>query len=125
MPTQTNKLHNYFFSGKYGYLDQKYNGSARVGQESAGNVFECYLQIDDNSIADAYFKAFGSVALIAAGEFICEQLRGKSLQVVNDMTADKLLVDLELPLTKIHVGSLIITAINGAIKDYHERSQSI
>jgi NifU-like protein involved in Fe-S cluster formation len=62
-------------------------------------------------VVQTRFKATGSVALIAGGEFICRWLETKTWQDLNDLTPETILDGMELSALHIHIAHLILTVI--------------
>lgn len=66
------------------------------GSEEQGDLIEFSLVVDTGIIRQAKFQCFGGVASLAACEFICRWLEGKSQQDLQQLTADIILRELKL-----------------------------
>ena len=84
---------------------------SKVGSADNGDLLELYVQCRRNVVMKASFRAYGSVAMIAAGEFICRWLQGKKLDEMVSLTHDKVLQALDLSIIKIHIATLVCSAI--------------
>lgn len=62
-------------------------------------------------IVEAKFKASGSVALIAGGEFICQWLENKTWEDFSILTPQFILQELGLNQLSVHIAQMIIQAI--------------
>lgn len=103
-----NKLvETYFFSPKQvGILDLRQTLSAfyRGGQAGRGDVFELYLLCDNQGlILKACFKAYGSPYLIAASEWLCQQLHGSQISEHPRFDHSYLVQLLEIPKSRYPV----------------------
>ena len=84
----------------------------RAGSIVNGDVIVLMLAIDSNKIKKASFRAQGSPAIIAAGEYVCRQLEGKGFEnISSELTANVILEALELPMHFVHIASLMMTVL--------------
>ncbi|MFQ5712817.1 MAG: Fe-S cluster assembly scaffold protein NifU [Candidatus Scalinduaceae bacterium] len=96
-----------------------------VGNPACGDVMRLYLKVKDDKILDAKFKTFGCGAAIATSSMATEMIKGKtvdeSLKITNDAVAEAL--D-GLPPNKMHCSVLAQEAIEAAINNYKEKSDT-
>lgn len=105
------------------YLRDTVHGGDLVGNYSViiseiagsivnGDIIVLTLGIDSNKIKQARFRAQGSPAIIAAGEFLCRYVEGKLFEeVMTTLTANTILEALELPMHFVHIASLMMTVL--------------
>lgn len=84
-------------------------GEARTPGSDA--VLRFYLDVDAGIVASAQFQAFGCPATIAAGDWACEWLNGRSLDQAGAFSAAGMETALELPPDKRHVALLVEDAL--------------
>ncbi len=124
MVNHSSTVRDYFFRRQHVFRGEDYNAHALIGNLNVGDVLELYLQIENEVINSAYCKAYGSVAVIAMGEYTCEWLVGKTIAELDTLSVEHLLKALDLQLTRIHIASMAIAAIKQSITDYHEHTCS-
>lgn len=119
MERYSDSLLKHYYSGDFvGRMNEKDSAvyTGEVGSEEGGEVVRVQIKINDNAIIeDICFKAHGSCATIAAAAFVCEQLKNKSVDEINKLTAEKIVKALEMPKVKIHSALLAIDACKNAI----------
>ncbi len=86
--------------------------SAKLKSADQSEVVELYLEINENKILKAKFKAAGSVAIIAGAEFLCEYVINKNMTEINQLTAECILKQLGLTTLKIHTAQLLILVLH-------------
>ncbi len=96
-----------------------------VGNPACGDVMRLYLKVKDDKVLDAKFKTFGCGAAIATSSMATEMIKGKtvdeSLKITNNAVAEAL--D-GLPPNKMHCSVLAQEAIEAAINNYKEKSDT-
>ncbi len=96
-----------------------------VGNPACGDVMRLYLKVKDDKVLDAKFKTFGCGAAIATSSMATEMIKGKtvdeSLKITNEAVAEAL--D-GLPPNKMHCSVLAQEAIEAAINNYKEKSDT-
>jgi nitrogen fixation NifU-like protein len=96
-----------------------------VGNPACGDVMRLYIKVSDDKILDAKFKTFGCGAAIATSSMATEMIKGKtvdeSLKITNEAVAEAL--D-GLPPNKMHCSVLAQEAIEAAINNYKEKSDT-
>jgi NifU-like protein involved in Fe-S cluster formation len=76
-----------------------------------GPRLELSAGIDDGKIAEIRFRAWGCPHLIAAAEWACERLEGRSADPMETISANDLAAALSVPVTKTGVMLLLEDAI--------------
>ena len=74
-------------------------------------LFELSLQIKGDRVTAARFRAFGSPALIALGEWLCRQLEQKNAGYLLSLSEAMLLEALDLPEILVPVAALVISTV--------------
>ena len=96
-----------------------------VGNPACGDVMRLYLKVKDDKVLEAKFKTFGCGAAIATSSMATEMIKGKtvdeSLKITNEAVAEAL--D-GLPPNKMHCSVLAQEAIEAAINNYKEKSDT-
>ena len=120
MMTYNEKIIHYFensnHSGEFAdNLTNIYTGKA--GDERNGDVVQIQLQIEDNKIIDAKFKAYGTVITIAAAAWLTEFVIGKTLKQAHEITLELIINALEISKLRIHSALLATTGLKMALHD--------
>jgi NifU-like protein involved in Fe-S cluster formation len=107
-------LHYFHHRAHAGFIDPVLPGfcQSQVGSAENRDVLTLTVEYRQRIIVQAKFQAGGSIALIAAGEFICGWLEQKSWQDLQLLTAEWVLENLGLAKTYLHIGHLIVIAVN-------------
>lgn len=102
---------------------KKAEALAEIVSSVCNDVVKMGFRVDENErIVDAKFKAFGSVATIAAADVACELVIGKTLQEAKEITNKDIFEVLgELPAHKIYATNFAEDAIKTACDEYYER----
>lgn len=96
-------------------------GVSIVGAPSCGDVLQFSIQIEDNKIKCAKFKAFGCGSAIASSSYLTEQVIGKTLDEALQINNKDIASALALPPIKWHCSVLAQEAIKGAIDNYKQK----
>lgn len=95
------------------------DGVGHVGDPSRGIDIELYIKVEDSTIIDAKFKAFGCAATIATTSMISQMLKGKRIQQALMISDDEISQALDgLPSDKMHCAKLGRELIKSAIDDF-------
>jgi NifU-like protein involved in Fe-S cluster formation len=108
------------------FLDQQYAGelpcppdyTVQVGREENGEVLKLDYNFSVKQAAQVFFKAYGCVELYASAEFYCRLLHGKTRTQVLKIALQDALLELNLPKTKLHIQTLLVTAHEKFTKEY-------
>ena len=108
------KLLYYFDRLNHGFDKTAISSPIEVSAGSIDNRDQVsfYMDIDGDIIHKVLFKAYGSVPVIAAAEYVSDYLTGKPIVAMKQLSANDILEALELSSLYIHVGALIIRAIS-------------
>lgn len=107
-----------------GEFDDDFNiGIGIVGSPSCGDVLKLSLKIENQTIKDAKFLAFGCGAAIASSSLITEKIIGKSLQEVQMIDNQDIAEELELPPIKLHCSVLAKEAIESAVHNFQNKKK--
>jgi len=97
-------------------------GTGRRGTPALGNMMQLQIKVMQQTvIADTRFKAYGSVAIIAAGSWVSEWLKGKTLEQAADIDNAWIAEQLALPATQIQSVVLIETVVMAAVAAYNAK----
>src|SRR5690606_3191931 len=98
-------------------------GSGMVGNRETGGVLRLQIRVDDGTIVDSRFQAYGPPALIAAGSWLANAVQGASLQESERLTQQAIVQALELPAVRIHCALLAEDALRAAIQDFRNKQR--
>lgn len=118
------KVLEHFNSPKnVGEMDEKAEntGVSIVGAPSCGDVLQFSIQIDNNIIKDAKFKAFGCGSAIASSSYLTQEVIGKTIEEALEIDNKSIANALALPPIKWHCSVLAEEAIKNAITNYQEK----
>lgn len=76
-----------------------------------------YLRTESGRVAEARFKAYGCVSTIAAGDWVAEWARGKTLVEARGLTAEQIAQALKLAPLKRHCALLAQDALCAALQN--------
>jgi nitrogen fixation NifU-like protein len=83
------------------------DGFGHLGDPSYGFDLELYIKVNDNTITDAKFKAFGCATTIATVSLFSEMLEGRSILQALDFSDKEIAEALDgLPPSKMHSAEL-------------------
>lgn len=88
-----------------------------------GDMIEVFARIKDHKIDKITFEGKGCVISQASASMLTDELKGKTLKEVQDMTREDLLdlIGLQLTPTRVKCAMLSLTAIKKAIIDYEAK----
>lgn len=99
-------------------------GTGAAGTRETGGVLRVQIRVDeDGLIIDTRFKAYGPPALIAAGSWLAENLRGAELARAEALTHQPIVEALALPPPRVYCALLAEDAIRAAIQDYKDKQK--
>ncbi|MEZ5584252.1 MAG: iron-sulfur cluster assembly scaffold protein [Candidatus Competibacteraceae bacterium] len=97
-------------------------GTGRKGSPGSGNMIQLQIKVMQQTvIADTRFKAYGGVSMIAAGSWISEWLKGKTLEQAAGIDNAWIAEQLTLPATQIRTAVLMEAAVIAAVADYNAK----
>ena len=96
------------------------SGTGESGHEACGDVVRFSVSIENNSLTDVRYKAYGCVACIAAGSALAELVAERPLLEAASVSKDDVLEALggPLPLGKEHALTLVVDALHKAFEDH-------
>ena len=99
-------------------------GTGVAGTRETGGVLRLQLRVDEaGRIADTRFKAYGPPALIAAGSWLADMLRGQDLAQAAAIQHQPVAAALALPPARLHFAMLAEDALRAAIQDYKDKQK--
>lgn len=124
----SDSLRDHFENPRYvGRLDPNSPdiGMAVVGRRDTGGVLALHIQVDDEGfIQDTRFQAYGPPALIAAGSWLADNIRGRALEQAESVSQQDIADALTLPSARIYCALLAEDAIRGAIKNFKDKQRA-
>lgn len=97
------------------------DGIGIYGSPTCGDLMQIHIQIEDDVITDAKFKAYGCGSAIASSSMATTLIIGLKVEEALKLTNGEIVDKLEgLPEAKIHCSVLADMAIKKAIFDYAE-----
>ena len=100
-------------------------GTGIVGAPECGDVMKLQIKVnDDGVVEDAKFKTFGCGSAIAASSLTTEWVKGKTIEVAEEIKNTEIVKELSLPPIKIHCSVLAEDAIKAAIKDWRGKNET-
>lgn len=119
----TEKVMDHFSNPRNVGILPEYNGYAKVGNQSCGDVMEIYIKVEENKIADVSFRTFGCAAAIATSSIATEMIKGKTVDEALELTNKAVAEALDgLPPVKRHCSVLAEEGIHEALKNYQEKN---
>ena len=104
---------------------KKADAVGEIGNVKCGDIMRVYLNIEDNKIKDIKFKTYGCVAAIASTDFICEIVKGKTLDEALKITSKDVVKKMgNIPTIKLHCSVLAQKALKQAIQKYRKKPSS-
>ena len=97
-------------------------GTGMTGTQETGGVLRVQIQVGPNHlITDTRFKAYGSPALIAAGSWLAEAVKGTELEYAGSLAHQPIAEALELTSAQLHCALLAEDAIRMAVRNYKDK----
>ncbi|MFH1307142.1 MAG: iron-sulfur cluster assembly scaffold protein [Candidatus Micrarchaeota archaeon] len=93
-----------------------------VGNFKCGDIMRIYIKVKKGKISDIKFKTYGCVAAIASSDYLCEIVKGKSLEKALKVSGKDVVKKMgEVPLVKVHCSILAQNALKKAIENYKKK----
>ena len=100
-------------------------GSGTAGTAETGGVLRIQLQVDaGGQVTDSCFKAYGPPALIAAGSWLAEAIRGGTLAQAEALGHPAVVSALALPPAQVYCALLAEDAMRAAIQEYKDKQRA-
>ena len=108
-----------------GILDaaSKNVGTGMVGAPACGDVMKLQIEVKDDKIVDAKFKAYGCGSAIASSSIVTEMVKGMTIEEAREIKNTQIVDELSLPPVKIHCSVLAEDSIKAALKDYMHKQE--
>ena len=120
------KIINRFQKPKFAGEIKKADAVGEVGNVKCGDIMRVYLKIEDDKIKDIRFKTYGCVAAIASTDYLCEIVKGKTLDEALKITSKDVVKKMgKVPAVKLHCSVLAHNALKKAIEDYKKKKKEI
>jgi nitrogen fixation NifU-like protein len=118
------KIINRFQKPKFAGEIKKADAVGEVGNVKCGDIMRVYLKIEDNKVKDIKFKTYGCVAAIASTDYLCEIVKGKTLDEALKVTSKDVVKKMgKVPTIKLHCSVLAQNALKKAIEDYRKKKK--
>jgi nitrogen fixation NifU-like protein len=116
------KILNRFQNPKFAGEIKKADAVGEVGNIKCGDIMRIYLKIKDDKITDIKFKTYGCVAAIASTDYLCEIVKGMTLDKALKVTSKDVVKKMgKVPSIKLHCSVLAQNALKKAIKEYKKK----
>lgn len=93
-----------------------------AGEPQQGEVLKLQIQVQDGTITDTRFKAFGPPWTIAAGAYLADVLVGKTLEGALALDDSYITTALAMPALQIRSAVLAIAACRAAVANFQDKS---
>ena len=98
-------------------------GTGMVGAPACGDVMKLQIEVKDNVIENAKFKAYGCGSAIASSSIVTEMIKGMTIEEAREIKNTQIVDELSLPPVKIHCSVLAEDSIKAALKDYMHKQE--
>ena len=98
-------------------------GTGMVGAPACGVVMKLQIEVKDDKIVDAKFKAYGCGSAIASSSIVTEMVKGMTIEEAREIKNTQIVDELSLPPVKIHCSVLAEDSIKAALKDYMHKQE--
>ena len=98
-------------------------GTGMVGAPACGDVMKLQIEVKDDKIVDAKFKAYGCGSAIASSSMVSEMIKGMTLEEAREVKNTDIVEELSLPPVKIHCSVLAEDSIKAALKNYMSKQE--
>ncbi|OGO94333.1 MAG: hypothetical protein A3F10_00095 [Coxiella sp. RIFCSPHIGHO2_12_FULL_42_15] len=119
MKSYSANLLNYFFHLDHVGIIDAGNGVYCIeeGSPEQGNVIKLAVMQTDHKLYLARFQCYGNVTLLAACEYICRWLEGKTVLEASHLTAEQILKALQLSRLHIHIAVRLVDLVKKVIAE--------
>lgn len=117
MDTFSSTLLDYFFHLNHvGVLESGENHYSIIeGEQTQGDVIKLCLQCCGDTLSLVRFQCYGGPPLMAACEYVCRWLEGKTLEEALSLTSEHILKALQLSRLHIHVAVRLVDLVKKII----------
>lgn len=116
----SNEVLDYFLDTQHAGILQEADPKVKqgeIGTREQGYLFRLYVRYDHTKIKEAKFQAYGSVAAIAACEYVCRWLENKTFEEAKQLTAIQIQTALNLSAFETHAALLIERLCEKTLKE--------
>lgn len=124
----TKKILERFRKPKYAGKMKNPSSRGKVGNVRCGDIMEVYIKVEKDKegkeiIKDISFLTYGCVAAIASTDYLCEIVKGKTLDEALKITSKDVVKKMgKVPAIKLHCSVLAHNALKKAIEDYRKKN---
>ena len=124
------KIINRFQKPKFAGEIKKADTVGEVGNVKCGDIMRLYLKITKNKkgediIKDIKFKTYGCVTAIASTDYLCELVKGMTLDKAIKVTSKDVVKKMgDIPKINLHCSVLAQNALKKAIEDYRKNQKN-
>jgi NifU-like protein involved in Fe-S cluster formation len=119
IPEYSDRLMDHFLHPRnFGDLPDA-NAVAEVGAVSCGDIIRLSLKIENDSVIESRFRAYGCGFTIAVASLLTELLKDKTVEEARQLTREKIIEAMgELPPMKMHCPVLAEEVLKMALNNY-------
>jgi nitrogen fixation NifU-like protein len=118
------KILNRFQHPKFAGEIKNPDAEGEVGNVKCGDIMKVFLKIKNKKIMDIKFKTYGCVAAIASTDFLCEIVKGMTIEQALKVTSKDVVKRMgEVPAIKLHCSVLAQNALRKAIEGYKKKNK--
>jgi nitrogen fixation NifU-like protein len=118
------KIINRFKNPKFARKMVNPSSIGEVGNVRCGDIMKVFIKVEKNKegkeiIKDVSFLTYGCVAAIASTDYLCELVKGMTLEQALKVTSKDVVKKMgNVPAIKLHCSVLAQNALKKAIQDY-------
>ena len=121
----TKKIINRFKNPKFAGELKDADAVGEVGNVRCGDIMKVFIKVKDNKIKDIKFQTYGCVAAIVSTDYLCEIVKGKTLEQALKITSKDVVKKMgKVPTIKIHCSVLAQSALKKAIEKYKKKKKA-
>ena len=95
---------------------------AEAHDDTCGDKLWLYINVEDDVITQAKFKALGCGAFVATSSMVTELIKGKNLEVAKNLTSEEITKALGgLPEGKTHCATLLKEVVHKVVAGYENK----
>lgn len=99
------------------------SGVGKVTSEIGNEIIKIYIKVENETIVESKFQAFGGVVAIAATSVANRLIMGKTLSELKKFNVNLISNVLgEVPKNKQYILSLVASVVVDAVDNYYEKS---
>lgn len=123
------KILNRFQNPKFAGKMKDPSSVGEVGNVRCGDIMKVFIKVEKNKkreeiIKDISFLTYGCVAAIASTDYLCEIVKGMTLDQALKVTSKDVVKRMgKVPPIKLHCSVLAQNALKKAIEDYKKRKK--